>query len=369
MLINGFQFALEICGNDGRLVGQRRVDPSWEAACECARFSGWRKAGGSSTAYGADTLIEPVAQQLKGLPFASGFRVTLVAAGGQLGGSDFPITYPGFAAQARAISSEMVNAGLLAEGETFRYQLLAFPRERGNGNHATPPLFKVEDVIRAPRAKPASIAALTAASAQFGEHTEGDVPVFIPQQVLEEASDLTEQAGRVETGGILVGHLCFDESLRYTCVHVTAQIPARHAKGEAGKLTFTGETWAAVQAALVLRRSDEVMLGWWHSHPAFGWCEKNADCPEERRRRCALMQGFFSADDVCLHETVFPAAYNVALVVTNTNNTREGLQHALFGWRQGAVCRRGFNVLNASRQWGPEGAAIEGGNSNATPCK
>jgi len=67
------------------------------------------------------------------------------------------------------------------------------------------------------------------------------------------------------------------------------------------------------------------------------------------------MRSFFSEDDVCLHETVFPAAYHTALVVTNTD---EGLQHALFGWRHGMVGQRGFHILNPDRPWQPVNATI-----------
>ena len=370
MLINEFQLLLEIRSIDGRVLGQRRVEPNWEPACEAARFACWRKTPGSVAAFSADAVIEPIAQQSNGLPLAIGFSVTLMADGKPLDRCEFPVTYPGFTARAHAISSEMVTAGLLKDGETFRYQLLAFPRERANGRQPAQPLFNVVDVVRAPPLKPASFATLMSAAVPFGELTAGDMPVFIPQQILDEASALTRQADRVETGGILVGHLCVDGSIPEIAVHVTAQIPARYAAGEVGKLTFTAETWAAVQAALALRRSDEIMVGWFHSHPAFAWCEKSAQCPSERSRGCALMQSFFSADDVFLHETVYPSAYNIALVVTNTNNTGDGLKHALFGWRQGTVRQRGFHILNPDRSWKPVNATVQGGKTYATPpCK
>ena len=365
MLTNEYLFALELRANDGRVLGQHPVEPNWEPAVEWARFAWRRKTCGPVAAAAADTIIEPVAHRTAGLPHASGFRVTLTSNGEPLDRCDFPLTY--FHALARSVSSEMVASGLLKAGETFRYQLLAFQRERAHGKQPAPAMFNVAEVPTTMPLKPASFATLQAAALPFGELTEEDMLVFIPQTVLEQVSALTEQAGGVETGGILIGHLGRDASIPDIGATVTAQIPARHAQGELSKLTFTAETWAAVQAAVALRRSDEIMLGWWHSHPARFWCEKS--CPPERRRACALMRSFFSEDDVCLHETVFAQAFHTALVV---NNTDEGLQHALFGWRRGMICQRGIHILNPDRSWQPVNASIapiQGEKTHATLCK
>jgi hypothetical protein len=54
---------------------------------------------------------------------------------------------------------------------------------------------------------------------------------------------------------------------------------------------------------------------------------------------CPITSLFFSEHDVNLHEKIFPKAYSLALVVTNTE---EGLRQALYGWRDALVQRRGF---------------------------
>ena len=154
---------------------------------------------------------------------------------------------------------------------------------------------------------------------------------------------LTLEAGSAETGGILIGHLYKDASLPEIAVVVTAQIPARHTVSKTTKLTFTAETWTAVQAALDLRRSGEKMVGWFHSHPSFAFC--NPECPPERRATCALQKPFLSGDDLLLHRAVFAKAWQVALLC---NNADAGLEFALFGWRHGLVQRRGFTLLGDS---------------------
>jgi proteasome lid subunit RPN8/RPN11 len=166
--------------------------------------------------------------------------------------------------------------------------------------------------------------------------------VFLPRRVLDEAVASARRAGDVETGGVLVGRLRRDGASAPPglFVEITAQVPAPHTRAESTRLTFTAETWAAVQAAITLRRRGEVMLGWWHSHPDF--CRLR-HCPEERRAACPGAAPFFSPEDVHLHATCFPSAYQVALLVSDS--TPDGMTWSLFGWAQGMVTARGFHVV------------------------
>src|SRR6185437_2768668 len=103
---------------------------------------------------------------------------------------------------------------------------------------------------------------------------------------------LHEQAGATETGGVLIGlvHRDTDHPGRLF-VEVTAQIPVRHAEHELTRLTFTPDTWKAVDGAIRLRGKKERKVGWWHTHPSRKWCEK---CPVENRKVCKLSGEFFS---------------------------------------------------------------------------
>jgi hypothetical protein len=176
------------------------------------------------------------------------------------------------------------------------------------------------------------------------EEDSADIPVFIPQRVLDEVESLTRAAGSMETGGILIGHLYHDPSLPDIAVVVTAQIPAQHTESQTTKLTFTAETWTSVQAALDLRRSGELMVGWFHSHPSFAFCKP--ECTPERRAKCALQKPFLSAEDLLLHRAVFPKAWQLALLC---NHADAGLEHVLFGWRQGLIKRRSFTIPCAAQ--------------------
>jgi len=358
MIHNPHRFVVEFRTPDGRPLGQETVEEVWAAACEWARFACLRKEGRAVSAAGSRMEIEPVADGQSGLPYASGFRVIVSSGPDRLGQAEFPLTY--FSRQALAASARLVGKGLLAQGDKLRYRLLAFPVTEPAVRTA-PPGLEMDEVEQPLPLKRSSFAALTAQASAFGEETPEDIPIFMPQQVIEEANELTTQAGAAETGGILLGHLHRDESLPDVGVVVTAQVPARLAEGELDKLTFTPDTWAAVRAATALRKSDELMVGWWHSHPAKFWC--SPQCPPERRRECPLTRDFFSEDDQCLHETVFNRAFQVAMVVTHTD---DGLKQALFGWRAGTIRRRGFKILKGDRAC----AAVEEqlGDSHAKAC-
>ena len=166
-----------------------------------------------------------------------------------------------------------------------------------------------------------------------------EVPGIRPRRVLQESTRLTEGAGAAETGGVLLGHIHEDPNTTELFLRVTAQVPARRAEQALTKLTFTPQVWSDVDAALRLRNEDEIYLGWWHSHPARQWCK---DCPVENRKRCKLSGEFFSSDDAALHQCVFPHAYSIALVISDSY--AHGLTWPLFGWSRGIVAQRGYLI-------------------------
>ena len=338
------RFVLLYLGPDGRVLGQRLLTPNWEPAFEWAAFTALR--AGYREAW-ANGRVVPVADERLGLPYTAGFRVELETAVPSAG-SEFPVTY--FAADARRGSAALVAQKKLNEGDTFYYQLLAFPQTSPPPTALARPSFDVTEEMRPIIVIEKPLAPLLAGSVLAGDGDRTLPPVFLPEAVLDEAQDLTEQAGAREVGGILLGRLHRDAGVPEIGVVVTAQIPARHALAEADKLTFTPETWAAVEAAIALRRSDEQVLGWWHSHPARYWCAQK-NCSAEARRSCSFQLGFFSADDVNLHESVFPKAFHIALLTTHAD---DGCHHALYGWNRGAIRRRGFRLLTR----GVPGAAV-----------
>ena len=165
-------------------------------------------------------------------------------------------------------SAEFVKRGKLAAGDTYLFQAVAFA-QNGNGNGKPAGGLQLE-VVEETRAGVWSNRASTtfrAAASPAGVVDADDMPVFIPQRVLDEAAALTRAADGRETGGVLIGRLHRDAALPEIFAEVTAQIPAEHTQGTAAKLTFTAETWSAASAAIRLRSQGEVYLGYWHSPP------------------------------------------------------------------------------------------------------
>jgi len=335
----------------GRLAITRCVD--WEPAREWTVFSAIRRAGSLPQTQGKiEETIRPLWHPKAGQPYLAGFRVVL-SGNGRAGGndgeafSDFPTAY--FQALAQQASALYVEKGKLKAGGHFRYLVTAYPAKADSQALSPRPAkaaFDVEEVEPPLALKEQPLAVALGESVPYDEPApeKEDMPLFIPQHVLEETAALTRRAGSNETGGVLIGYLHSDKSRPEVYVQVTDQIPARHTRANLTKLTFTPDTWTAVRSALEIRRRDEIWVGWWHSHSyqkeTCKTCEKRED------ERCKASATFMSADDLALHRTVFPKAYSVALVVSDSPCS--GLTWALFGWNYGMIAPRSFHIVGAS---------------------
>ena len=326
-----YQFALEHFTRDGRRLGQALVTPDFGPAREAAYFAAVRRGALPLVTAPADGAVAAIWSDELGPPHVSGIRVLE---------TEFPTDYFLELAQAKAV--EYVARGELARGEAYRYRVCAYPAEPEPS--ASPLLdFGVEALPEPIVLGDDSLAELLARSEPVGEADALDAPVFVADDVICEICELAHKAGELETGGVLVGRLHRDASGTEIFSEVVAQIPARHAEARGTSFAFTPETWAAADAALALRGGRELMLGWWHSHPEF--CR---NCPEERRRSCSFARPFFSAEDVHLHRTCFPQAWQLALLVTDLPET--GPTPALFGWRMGRVVERGFGRVRRAEK-------------------
>jgi hypothetical protein len=338
-----YQIVLEMYpqGDSGgsRPLASVPIEPDWGPALECVRFAASRRSEAEILVLERDDgIIEPVWHSTAGPPYVKALRAVVARGGQDAVTMEIPLSY--FGQQAQAIGADLVKSRKLSQGEPFLYVVCAYPRESARVEAATK--FSVEAATEPLPMALGSLDDYFARGTKYDAFVEEDMPVFVPQSVIHEAVALTHEAGAAETGGVLIGHLYRDARRLEIFAEVTAQIPARHAEQELTRLTFTADTWADVNAALALRGLDELYLGWWHSHPARQWCK---DCPIENRKRCKLSGEFFSAQDVALHRCVFPRAYSVALVISDSYAT--GLTWPMFGWRNGVVLQRGFHVLDA----------------------
>jgi hypothetical protein len=332
-----YRFAVAMYNESGQSLEQVPVEVDWGPAEEWAKFSAIRKDQLEPSDSRADSSVEPIWHPQLGTPYTSGFRVRVH--GERDTSAEFSTDY--FRDVAERESNLLVDRAKLNPGEAFRYLVAAFPADstpREDGRLC----FETKDLSPALPLRGGTLEEVLAVSTPRGPVVDEDMPVFIPAEILSEVSALARQAGENETGGIFVGHLYRDRQVPEVYAKVTAQIPAYHARGESDRLTFTARTWTEVQSALDLRGRDEIMLGWWHSHPLHHWCK---ECPIERRRNCALASDFFSEHDRALHRTVFPGAYTFALVISGVASDEH--TESLFGWRRGVLQSRGFHVLNS----------------------
>ena len=338
MLKNDYQCSLVIYNEAGDGLGETPVKVDWDPASEWVRFQALRQGKLGVDEMNAPTVFEPLYDSKLGEPFLRAFRIKVQSKDGKSCFKEFGNTY--FQSMAHSISAAYVEKGLLQEREVFHYAVVAYPQKPEDGT-SSGISFEIEEVSQSLPILESSLREFGRVRILSGAVDDEDMPVFIPQDVLNEATELTRQAEEKETGGILLGNLYRDQEVGELFAVVTAQIPAKHTQSESAKLTFTAETWTAAQTALDLRQSNELMLGWWHSHPQKEWCK---ECPPDKRKNCVLLKGFFSGDDRHLHRAVFPRAYSLALVVTHT---LEGLSHKLFGWKAGGIESRGFYIAQA----------------------
>jgi proteasome lid subunit RPN8/RPN11 len=342
MLNDGYQYALMLY-RDGRVsLGQVSVVVDWEPAREWAEFLAIRRGLLPADEAGRVSTIQPIWHSTLGEPYMKGFRVSVETSGAATAATEFTNAY--FRAMAKQAAALLTKKGVLKKGERFKFLAAAFPRQE-KSQEASKLTFTTEEVTPGLPVKDGLLAEFIDGSACQGTLDADDMPLFVPERILEEAKALSKAAGAKETGGILIGHLVGDAGLPEVFAEVTAQIPARHTEAELTKLTFTSETWTDVRAALDLRRRGEIMLGWWHSHPVREWCK---GCSLESQKVCAMGKDFFSAHDHALHRTIFPRAYSVALVVNDLCG--EHATFSLFGWRRGLLESRGFHVAGAQRQ-------------------
>src|SRR6185436_17395899 len=107
---------------------------------------------------------------------------------------------------AEAASSALLKDAKSREGEVVQYRVCAFP---GDGPARPPepggPLSAFEEPQPLPVDDVPLEEFLGRARLQGGEPGE-EIPVFVPRAVLSEAAALKEEAGDVETGGVLIGH-------------------------------------------------------------------------------------------------------------------------------------------------------------------
>lgn len=344
-VINNYKYQAEITSAAGRVLGDLPLPaPDFEAALQWSFLRGLDEGRAFPYAHPESATVEPVWCGEAGRPFVSHVSVILTDADDRPYSCDIPVIGY-FRSAIQKASSTLVEAGTLKLGELFNYKVCAV-RELQSGRSLANgrPIAESDDLVVEPVANPFTVepkemSPLLGASERHGgpAWNDRDLPVFIPVRVLDELIGLADGVEEVETGAILVGNV-FRDSGGGLFTEVAAQIPAHHTIADRASLTFTAETWAAVDAAIELRGRGERILGWAHTHPF--WCRA---CPDERRRSCPLGAPMFSEADRTVQRTVFGQAHQLAFLLSFLGGDRPSVD--LFSWREGLITARGFYVF------------------------
>jgi hypothetical protein len=330
---------------DGTSLGELPISVDWVPAAEWCRFLGIRRGLLSADGMITRTVIQPIWHPTAGQPCVSSLQVVVGQEDGRQISCQVPTTY--FGMLARHESDNLVTQGVLRSGELFRYLVAAYPERTTEPNNTRAAgRGSLHEISPSIPVKQSCLAEFSRRSVRFGQpDNQGDIPVFLPQDVLDETAALSRKAGALETGGILIGHLYQDSSLPELFVEVTAQVHAQHTRSELTRLTFTAETWSAVSASIKLRKKDELMLGWWHSH-SYGKCAEKSDKKGNDNASDGSVfddTGFLSTEDFTLHRLCFPRSYSIALLVAESQYS--GLSWSLYGWNAGMISPRGFQIF------------------------
>ena len=360
-----YRYVIDLTRSDGSALGHYPADVDWTPVLEWGRLLALRRWREAEMAAGAAVSVAPAWHAESGAPCVGGLRVRVAANGCAPVTDEIPLAY--FRPLAVKLSHTLVEQKKLAAGDRFHYSVAAFPQPSAP-RHPSGEELDFEDVPVPVALGQASLAEFRARSSVLGDLHEGDLAVFVPQQVVSELIERTEQAGALEAGAMLLGRLHAAAEAEDVFLEVTAQVPALHTVAETARLSLTADTWNAVNAARALRRGHEQLVGWQHSHPAKFWCDKA--CSTEARARCALGRPFFSSDDCAVHRTVFWKAHSVALLITNAPAE---MNVAMFAWHRGLIRSRGFFLLDpnpAARPLAvPATAPTTGEHTHETTCQ
>ena len=108
-----------------------------------------------------------------------------------------------------------------------------------------------------------------------GERVQGDKNIYIAQKVYRQIHKFTEGKTENESGGILVGE--FVEEFGKQNILIEGFIEAKHCEATPQTLTFTHETWEAVDKEMEKKHQGKSIVGWIHTHPDFGIFLSNYD--------------------------------------------------------------------------------------------
>ncbi|MFQ6113207.1 MAG: Mov34/MPN/PAD-1 family protein, partial [bacterium] len=306
-LLNDYHMNLELYDQDGRVRHQFEVD-SFRNCLEDFKFSSFRKRLVRNNGLDPVVTLEPLWEEEGKSPYCHGFRLCFrnKKALYKKAYSTKVFKYHIY----RAVR-ELIENNQLEEGMELKFRMSAFLNKRTTAEAAQPQSGKIS-VTSTRQPMPIIEQNLKHFSAAKRVNHRSDMPVWIAQHVVKEMIDHTLANKESERAGFLLGHLCQDPETRALFLVCRAQVVAQvelpnEYTSSLTHFQFSPEIFCEVQRVISLRKKNEVVLGWWHSHPWPFACRLANQC------ECTSI--FFSAADFSVMETAFGAPYQVAIVV------------------------------------------------------
>lgn len=336
-----YRYMAEVTSRPEQPVEKLWLSMDWDPARQWSFFELVRSGELPPSTHLPPSVIEPVWDTRERAPVVNGIKVVFEGGDRERFTIVVPVAY--FRNAVQSASASLVKSRQLEAGEPFTYRVCAFagpPSAPARGNADDFEIDAIDEQLEL-QTLPGERLLHMAERRCESVWNDHDLPVFIHARVLEEARTLAESGNGMETGGMLIGRLCRGADAGDLCLEVTAQIPARHTVATGASLRFPPQSWVEADTAIALRNKGERLTGWHHCHPAQLWPCRN--CPSQRRAKCPASRPFFSENDCAVHRSVFPAAFNVALLLSFLDRDEPSID--LYGWREGRICPRGFYLV------------------------
>ena len=127
------------------------------------------------------------------------------------------------------------------------------------------------------------------------------MPTYVTRRVLDGMLRYARSGGDYEVGGFLLGGFHHYDGHRY--VDITEQVPALKARSARTHLEFSNDAQKEFHKTLGTRYPGKLVLGWYHTHPAYGIFLSEYDM--------FIQRGFFAEDHHVA--VVFPPLLPVGL--------------------------------------------------------
>jgi proteasome lid subunit RPN8/RPN11 len=336
------RFRLEFRQRGGKCFSEVPLDEAdFARAIETAFFDGLRRGRFSRYEVPHEGVrLEPCFAKAIA-PRTRGFRVILPTPTGDEHQVEFPTRF--FSPRAQQLMRELLVAGRINADTLLFFHLAAYPDD------PRPTPERTTGMILEPEAPTVPIRAGSRKALGRTELWDNpraeDLPVLIPRRVLHEALTQARRTPDREVGGLLLGHLCRDDATRELFLQITGHVAADETEATEASVTFTTATWQRGREVVQQRGANEIFAGWVHSHP-FLFTEP---CPDPVPREWSSQVLFFSSDDHFLMELTFPRPFMIALQTAVEPRLEKALGHwpvRLYGWRDGAIVTRGFEVFD-----------------------